>query len=122
MWRALDAVPQPAIRLVAPFVHERQVPIHRITQPVRPSLSTVEQFSGHVMGPGDLPLKNARVDVPGTSIVTYTDRAGHFEFRAIRDFPARRGLRVSARGETQTLEGPFSDDEPVVIRMKFEEN
>lgn len=120
-WRALGMTPQPAFRIIAPIVRERVVDTPRITQPVQLRVSPLATVEGVVLGPGDVPIAQARVHVSGTTDVAYTDNQGRFYFRGMPASPVTKTLRVVARGIEQTVAKSFSTEEPVVIRFQPQE-
>ena len=121
-WRALGLVPQPAFRVAAPLVRERKVEVPRITKPVQFNVSQATSIDGLVLGPGDVPVSQARVEVPGTANVAYTDRHGRFRFQTLATSPNPKELRVVARGIERIIPDPITADRPVVIRFQPEEN
>lgn len=122
VWRALGAIPQPAFRIVAPLVRERAVDTPRITRPVQFSVSPLTTVDGVVLGPGDVPIPRARVQLSGTADVAYTDNQGRFCFRGVSASPVTKELRVVARGIEQTVAESFSAEKPIVIRFQPQEN
>ena len=121
-WRALGVAPQPAFRIVAPLVRERAVETPRVTETVRFRVSPLISVDGVVLGPDDMPIPHARVQVSGTANVTYTDNRGRFCFRGVSASPVTKELRVAARGIEQTVAGTFSTEEPIVIRFQPQED
>jgi hypothetical protein len=77
---------------------------------------------GQVVGPRDIPIMNARVELPALDLVTNTDSNGHFRFARVPDAPGKRTLRVLAKGQEFSVntEQASSDKEPFVIHLQLE--
>lgn len=125
-WLAFGTPPRPAFILRVPLTIERPEPVTRlVTQPLVVHDSPLVEFAGQVLGPGEIPLVNARVEIPFLNLFTYTDRKGWFRFPAVPaqpGSPAQAGglhLRVVSKGWTLELdaERPSLAHEPLVIHF-----
>jgi hypothetical protein len=120
VWGALGLPPVPAFLLRVPLVMERpepQVPLVR--QPVELRVMPALSLSGRVVGPDDIPLSNARVDLPMLQASTHTDARGHFCFGAVPARPETKELRVRVRNterSVQVRQGAGSA-QPLLIRF-----
>ena len=120
VWRALGVPPQPAFSLRVPLRIERPEP------PARPVLKKVEvinaplhTLTGLLLGPGDVPIANARIELLGSEAVSTTDTKGHFRLDAIPPERQARRLRILTKGRTLIVGTSLQQDAstPVVIRL-----
>ena len=72
-------------------------------------------MEGVVLGPGDVPISDAFVEIPSLALTTRSDGRGRFRFAAIPTAPAKQQLRVRAKAR----EFPFTVDssKPSVLRL-----
>jgi hypothetical protein len=78
----------------------------------------LEPLAGIVLGPGDVPLAGARVEIPWAAAAAATDARGRFAFAGLPAEPVRTWARITA-GDRQLdveIERP-EDHRPVVIRF-----
>lgn len=120
-WFAFRALPQPSFLLKVQLRFERP---HTSAKPVREPLvaETVPLASlrGRVLGPDDVPLPMAWVELTSLGLVSYTDSDGWFAFGAIPSEPGSRRLRVRVKGKELALQTDKGgkDEEPLVIHFK----
>jgi hypothetical protein len=123
LWTALNIAPRPAFVLRVPFRHE--LPEH-IAPPVRLPLVVkqlpLRSFEGRVVGPENIPIMNARVELPALDLFTNTDSKGRFHFSSVPAAPGARLLRVRAKGQEFSIntEQAATDKEPLVIQLQLE--
>ena len=123
LWSALEIPPRPAFVLRVPFRHERK---QKIAPPVKHPLVVkrfpLRSFKGQIVGPENIPLTNARVELPSLDLSTITDSKGRFYFSSIPDVPGPKLLRVRAKGQEFSIktEQAESEDEPLVIQVELE--
>ncbi len=123
LWTALGVAPRPSFVLRAPFRHERPEKLAPLVrQPLIVRQVPLRGFAGRVLGPDDIPIMNARVELPALNLYTSTDSKGSFHFAAIPDAPGSRLLRVRAKGQEFSIntEQAEADNEPLVIHLKLE--
>jgi len=123
LWSALGIAPRPAFVLRAPFIHER--PEKRAPLVKKPLIIThvpLISFGGQVLGPEDIPLMNALVELPALELSTNTDSKGRFFFSAVPAAPGPKHLRVRAKGQEFSIntEQAGSDNDPLVIHLQLE--
>jgi hypothetical protein len=100
VWAAFKVPPQPGfllralLRVTPP---EPDIPVVR--EPISVSGSPMTQLNGVVLGPGDVPLAQARVELPSLQLSTQTDHKGRFRFTAVPTEPAAKQLRLKAKGK-----------------------
>lgn len=123
LWTALGIAPRPAFVLRVPFRHERtekRAPIVR--KPIVIKQLPLRSFAGQIVGPENIPLMNARVELPAFELYTNTDSKGRFHFSSVPAAPGPRLLRVRAKGQEFSIntEQADSDKEPLVIHLQLE--
>lgn len=125
VWSAFGVVPRPAFMLRVPVRQERSEPIPTLVKaPLVIEVAPFVRLSGLVLGPGDIPIMGARVELPALHLVEQTDSHGQFTFARLPGKPFPKHLIVKARGHMQpaTVDYPPSDAEPLVIRFDFVED
>jgi hypothetical protein len=121
LWQSLGTAPRAAFILRLPF--QRQVPERRaprVRGPLVMELVAGEPLWGQVLGPGDLPLAGASVEVPALRLFTSADADGRFRFASVPPRPPPRVV-VRAKGDVHTFVGPDVPGTPLTIRFPFEE-
>ena len=116
-WLALKLVPRPAFMLSLPVRQER--PKARVEY-VRSALSVktepMSQLIGRVVGPGDLPIVGARVEITGLQLFNYTDANGQFRFLGLPGMSGKRDIRILAKG--RQFDVTVDASKPVVIQFE----
>lgn len=123
LWTALGVAPRPSFVLRVPLRHERPEKLApMVRQPLIVKQLPLRGFAGRVLGPDNIPIVNARVELPALDLYTSTDSKGRFHFAAIPDAPGSRLLRVRAKGQEFSIntEQAEADNEPLVIHLKLE--
>ncbi len=119
-WTALGLAPRPSFMLGLPLRQERpepEVPIVRKPLVIHPVPGV--PLYGQVLGPGEVPLPGALIDLPFLQISTRTDARGRFVFANVPADPRTFLLRIQAKGRDQqvTVERPAGDQTPAVIHF-----
>jgi hypothetical protein len=123
VWSALSVAPRPSFVLRVPFRHERP---EKLAPPVRRPLvikqSPLRSLSGQVLGPENIPIMDARVELPALQLYTNTDSKGRFHFAAVPSEPRPKLLRVRAKGKEFSIntEQAVSDGDPILIHLQLE--
>jgi hypothetical protein len=105
VWTALRATPRPSFVLQVPVRQARPEPsVPRVRGPLSVQGVGLAPLAGVVLGPGDIPVANARVEVPAASAVAETDPEGRFRFPALPLEPDPKLVRVRARGRQLDVE------------------
>jgi hypothetical protein len=122
VWKAFGVAPQPSFILSIPVEKERAKPkVGVVRQPLIVKWTSVTSLYGVVLGPGDIPLSGARVEVPGLDLWTHTDSKGRFRFSTVPVEPEKKYLEIKAKGcklsVTTERNYPESGD-PLVIRFE----
>jgi hypothetical protein len=123
LWSVLGIPPRPAFVLRVPFRHERPEKLApRVRKPIVIKQIALHSFGGQILGPEDIPLMNAQVELPALELFTTTDFKGRFFFSAVPAAPGARLLRVRAKGQEFSIntEQAGSDQDPLVIHLQLE--
>lgn len=98
-WQAIAAAPRPAFVLRVPCYRARTpTPMKRVRAAPTVHSVPVRPLVGVVLGPGDIPLVDALVEVQALGLAQRTDRDGRFAFRTVPTAPQTTMLRVTAKG------------------------
>jgi hypothetical protein len=119
-WAAFGVPPQPSFVLRVPLQQERPQPAVRLVRaPLVMHVAPSAILRGTVLGPDDVPLAGATVELPSLLRSTRTDAQGRFHFANVPGESSLKLLRVKAKGRqlSVTLDQPPSDEEPLVIRF-----
>jgi hypothetical protein len=121
IWTALGTRPRPAFVIETPV---RQPRAARTAPMVRAPLvveqSPTASLEGIVLGPNDVPIGDAQVELAGLGQAVRTDRAGRFRFGLI---PAGEGaieLNVAARGRSVTVTAPELPESGKQLVIRFD--
>lgn len=116
LWSALGVPPRAAFLLKTTVQKERvEKPVPRVRMALEVRKSLLGPLLGRVLGPKDLPLMGARVELPENGLSAQTDPEGRFVFPAVPQASGPRLLRVSAKGLTVDVKVARA---PIVIRLK----
>ena len=74
-------------------------------------------MEGAVLGPGDVPVSDAYVEIPALALATRSDTRGRFRFGAVPTAPAKQQVRVHAKGREFTFTIDSSKPSPYVLRL-----
>lgn len=117
-WVAFGVMPRPSFILRVPLPREwPQVDIPRVLQP--PALDGVPltTFYGVLLGPKEIPIAGARIELPALHRSTTTDARGRFLFRGIPEKAGVTQMVIKAKGRAipMTIEVMGTEEKPVVI-------
>ena len=78
----------------------------------------LQSLEGVVLGPQELPVVGARVELPALRLSTRTDSKGGFRFSAVPAQPASKLLRVTAKGRELSVQTEAdAGRQPMVIHF-----
>lgn len=120
-WEALGVMPRPSLILQIPLRKEQPAPPTRyVREPLVVKATPVTSLTGIVLGPDDVPIARAAVEIPTLQLSARTDARGQFTFANVPADPLPKKLRVRAKGRVLdvTIE-QFTPDEPLVIRFNL---
>ena len=120
LWSAFGIAPRPAFTLCLPLPLARVEPVPPLVQGhlvVRGE--PVPSLYGIVLGPGDIPIAGAGVELPSLQLRGYTNAEGRFRFSTVPGGSRHIQLVVRAKGRVQSVfvERPSSEQEPLEIRF-----
>lgn len=120
-WAAFGAAPRPAFSIRMPLRKARtEHAVQQVRQPLVLEQSPIVGLRGAVLGPGDVPLSGAWVELASLGQSTHTDHKGRFRFAGV---PAQGSLRlrVRAKGVEQEFASDVSggSDQPLLLRLNL---
>ena len=125
LWRALGTAPRPSFVLRVPVRVEREQPTApRVRERLRIDSGLLTPLIGRVLGPGDIPVANARVEVLGLDVEVMTDRLGRFRVPTVPSGGRPLRLRVAARGVQAEVEEQPAEivDGVLTVRLPIPES
>lgn len=120
LWVALGIAPRPALTLWVPCTLEQQ---ERAVKLVRGPLvvhgAPVRSLHGIVLGPGDIPVAGADIELPALQLRGRTDTRGKFFFATVPGESQHFQVVVKARGFQQSVvvEQSTAEQDPLTIRF-----
>ncbi|HEY2971381.1 MAG TPA: Pvc16 family protein [Pyrinomonadaceae bacterium] len=123
LWTSLGIAPRPSFVLRVPFIQERPEKLAPLVRkPIVIKHLALRSLEGQILGPEDIPLMNARVELPALELFTTTDSKGRFHFSSVPAMPGARLLRVRAKGQEFSIntEQAGSEEDPLVIHLQLE--
>jgi hypothetical protein len=121
IWPAFGVPPRPAFVLRAPCVPERALPaVDLIREPPIVRAHPLGRFEGILLGPGDLPVVGARVELPAFGRHAVSDRRGYFCLTAVPLEPARKQLRIRAKGRDLATTTEHRPDQPGPVTIHLD--
>lgn len=124
IWRSLGVPVRPSMVLRVPVLQPRPVkPAPKVRQPIVLKASPMRPLFGRVLGPGDVAIMGALVELPALNLATRTDPDGRFHFAAVPTQPPVTHLRVHAKGREVNVAPERSPalDQPLIIHLKESE-
>jgi hypothetical protein len=120
-WAALGVAPRPSFVVRLTVRMERPEPEAKpVLKPLVLQEAGLARLFGVVLGPGDVPLAAAHVDLPSLSLSVETDARGRFAFAAVPAEPKQLRVRVRARrkeGEVQVVR----PDDGGLVTIRFDQ-
>jgi hypothetical protein len=117
-WGAAGVPPRPSFVLTVPLRQAIDVPP---APPVRSGLQIqsvgAQTLEGVVLGPGDLQIADAFIEIPSLSLATRADTRGRFRFAAVPAGSAALQLRVRAKAQEFPFTVDTSAPQPVTLRL-----
>lgn len=124
LWVALGVPPRPAFILRVPV--RRPLPVHRaplVRRPVTLEIAAAGRLTGLCVGPENIPLAGALVELPALNVRTRTDHEGRFAFSSVPRGPSPLLVRATAKGRTVTVHAGArgAGTDPLVIAFDMTE-
>ena len=117
-WQAFSIAPRPGFILRVPLRVERPRPAFKRVRSTRIEGGVLRGLQGVVLGPDDVPVPGAKVEVPSQQRWAETDQQGGFILPGLALSPAET-LLVRARGKQMevTPNGLAASAQPLTIRF-----
>jgi hypothetical protein len=119
-WRALGTVPQPGFMLRVPVRQERpEPPTHLVRVPLVVEVQPTTGLWGTLVGPENVPLVGASVELTSLQRTVRTDSHGRFAFANVpaSSQPQQLCVRVKGREFVVQVDEPASEEHPLVIQF-----
>ena len=117
-WATLSVPIRPSFTLRLPLRRERRTPQPKLVrQRLVVQSATLVPLRGVILGPEDIPIAGARIEVPALNLSTSSDGHGRFVFPSLPGGDTPTTLRVIAKGKELTLAVRAASDEPLVIHF-----
>lgn len=117
-WAAFGVPPQPSFFLRALVRRDRPEPeVKLVRQPLIVHTTPMIGLRGVLLGPGDLPIVGAYIEISSLDIYTRTDNRGQFYFSGLPAQPRAQKLTIRAKKRAMQVTVEPSDDQPVIIRF-----
>ncbi len=124
VWNAFGIAPRPCFFLCLQLVKERSKPdIKLVREPVVNLNVGVMNLEGLVVTPDSIPIHGARVELSALQLATHTDNKGHFRFPAIAPLPAKKQIKIEAKGHEMAFETEYREESnrPLIIVFNAKE-
>jgi hypothetical protein len=122
LWLALRVAARPALvvreALERPRV-QKLVPLVRRLPEVE--YAPGRRVAGRIVGPGNIPIAGARIEVASAGLTTYSDHRGDFILAGVPTGPPDPTLFIAAKGVRLTVQAEASSNEPLVISVPLPE-
>lgn len=125
LWLALGVKPRPAFILRVPLRLARPEPTAGVVlHPIVINEAPLRSLSGRIVGPGDIPLAGARLELPSLQLAVRSDHRGRFTFPPIPSDPLPPELVITARGRVLRVapDKHLGPDHTLTITFPIPEN
>jgi hypothetical protein len=121
LWSGFGIAPRPCFFLQVPIRLDRTARRAPMVKEIATRFVESRRLDGVLLGPGDLPIAGARVELPALRLFAETTPAGRFGFARVPS-PGPYNLVVSARGKVEEVQAVATPEgAPITIRLKLEE-
>jgi hypothetical protein len=117
-WTAASVPPQPSFVLAVPLrqdVSVKEAP--PVTSALRMQSVGSQSLVGLILGPGDVSIADAMVEIPALALATRTDTRGRFRFGAVPTSGTALQIRVRAKAQEFPFTVDSSAPQPVTLRL-----
>lgn len=124
VWTAFGLPPRPSVVLKVPLRRERPEPAAKLVRvPLVVRHSLMRPLYGFVLGPEDVPIAGARIELPALQLSTRTNSKGRFDFPAVPAEPKVTLLLVKAKGKVLSVNPAeiAAEGKPLLIRFQLME-
>ncbi|SES63798.1 Protein of unknown function [Nitrosomonas marina] len=107
-WQAIGIAPLPHFSLQIPLMITRETE-HIPTIKAQPhiGISSVTQITGVVVGPSDQPIPGAKIMLPHSKTVAYTNNKGLFSIAADANLQRAFNCKIDAKGKQFSISVPM---------------
>ena len=117
-WNAVGEPPRAGFILSVPLRQPVEMePAPPVQVPLRVQGVGSRVMEGVVLGPGDVPISDAFVEIPSLALTVRSDTRGRFRFAAVPTSPAKQQLRVRAKAREFPFTVDSSKPSPFVLRL-----
>jgi hypothetical protein len=117
-WTAVGMPPRAGFILTVPLRQPVETkPAPPVRGPLRVEGVGSRAMEGVVLGPGDVPISDAFVEIPSLALTTRSDTRGRFRFAAVPTSPAKQQLRVRAKAREFPFTVDSSKPPPIVLKL-----
>jgi hypothetical protein len=117
-WSAAGVPPRAGFILTVPLRQPLETaPPPPVKAPLIVQGVRMRVMEGVVLGPGDVPISDAFIEIPSLALATRSDTRGRFRFAAIPAAPAKQQLRVRAKAREFPFTVDSSKPSPFVLRL-----
>lgn len=117
-WTAAGMPPRAGFILSVPLRQPVELkPAPPVRVPLRVEGVGSRVMEGVVLGPGDVPISDAFVEIPSLALSARSDTRGRFRFAAVPTTPAKQQLRVRAKAREFPFTVDSSKPPPFVLRL-----
>jgi hypothetical protein len=123
LWLALRVPARPA--LVVREVLERPRFMKRVPLVRRPPVTEYaasRRVAGRIVGPGNIAIAGARIEVASAGLTAFSDHRGEFILAGVPTGPPDPTLFIVAKGVRLTVQAKASSNEPLVISVPLPES
>jgi hypothetical protein len=122
-WEALGTTPRAHMQLRVPVRRPSEVRVARLVEkPLVVQATDLTTLEGVILGPRDVPVPDAFVELPALQRFTRSDGNGRFSFVGIPVEPPVKKLLVHTKGRDFSIDRDSSaDGRPLVIELDFVE-
>src|SRR5947207_2475668 len=120
MWTSLGIPPRAAFLMRVPLAKDLPERKSKYVRQVVLQTSPGTSVTGLVMGPGDVALSGALVQLPALNLAVRTDPRGRFQFSNIPAESSDQILRVSAKGREQSFRMAEHMGSDGIVRIQFQ--
>lgn len=122
-WYALGVPPQPCLCLGYRAMKEVPRQPVKFVRKVVIETAPAGSLQGVILGPEDIPLSEALVEIPSLNLSSKTDHRGRFGFHAVPagTLPGTMRIRTKGREVTVDLNRFRNDGSPFTVHVEMEE-
>jgi hypothetical protein len=122
-WEALGVSPRAHLLLRVPVRRQSDEPAPKLVEkPLVVHATDLTTLEGVIVGPKDVPVPDAFVELPALQRFTRSDGNGRFSFTGIPAEPPVKNLLVHTKGRDFAIDRDSSSDgRPLVIELEFVE-